>query len=185
MNNVNLLKKEFRKKVYSIIKEYENVDFSNEDKIILDKVIATEQYKKCKTILIYYPMSNEVNTLYLIDKAMEDDKIVALPKIINNKMYFIKIEKDWINNLILSSYQILEPISNEILDDFNNDCLMIVPNLALGADKSRIGHGKGYYDIFLSDKKNIFKMGICRSYVLFKSLPTNEDDQKLDMIISN
>jgi 5-formyltetrahydrofolate cyclo-ligase len=62
---------------------------------------------------------------------------------------------------------------------------MIVPNLALATDLSRIGHGKGFYDKFLNDKKNIFKIGICRSYLLFDTLPTNEDDIKLDLIISN
>ncbi|MBK5200429.1 MAG: 5-formyltetrahydrofolate cyclo-ligase [Spirochaetaceae bacterium] len=185
INELQNVKKEFREKIKTLNNKYGNVNFVEEDKLIINKVLENDKYKNCKTLLIYYPMGNEVNTISLIEKALENNKTVALPKIVKDEMVFIKIKTDWTSHLSLSSYKIQEPNMNEVIKDFNNQCLMIVPNLALAIDLSRIGHGKGYYDKFLKDKTNIFKIGICRSYLLFDTLPTDEYDIKLDLIISN
>lgn len=185
INKIQKSKIEFRAKVKKLNRKYENMNFVEEDSIIINKIIENDSYKACKTILLYYPMKNEVDTISLISKAIQDNKIVALPKIINDKMVFIKINKDWENHLILSSYKILEPNYYNEIKDFNNQCIMIMPNLALAKDMTRIGHGKGYYDKFLEDKKNIFKIGICRSYLLFNTIPTGKNDIKLDLIISS
>jgi 5-formyltetrahydrofolate cyclo-ligase len=173
-----------RKKINSFNEDLKDNDFSQEDQIIITRVLKSEQYRNCKTILLYYPMWNEVNTIPLINQSIQDNKKVCLPKIINKKMYFIEISKDWSNDLSMNTYKILEPNKNNYLTKFS-ECLMIVPNLGLAKDKTRIGHGKGYYDIFLKDNKNIFKMGICRKHVLFDSLPTEEDDVMLDIVISS
>lgn len=177
-------KREMRKKINSYNKELNDTDFTKEDDIIINRILNTRQYKNCTMILLYYPMKNEVNTISLIDQSLRDNKVVALPKIIEGKMYFIKLNNDWINNLTLNKYKIAEPKSNECITIFK-DCLMIVPNLALAKDNTRLGHGMGYYDIFLKDKGDIFKMGICRKHVLFDSLPTEENDELLDIVISS
>jgi 5-formyltetrahydrofolate cyclo-ligase len=177
-------KKKFRKMVNTLNKELKDKDFSFEDKIIIDRVVKTEVYKKSNIILIYYPMYNEVNTLPLISKAMDDDKRVGIPKIIEDRMHFVELNKNWEKELTINKYGIEEPNSNEFMNSFENT-LMIVPNLALSRDKKRIGHGKGYYDIFLEDHKDIFKMGICREHVLFDTLPVDENDKDLDLVISS
>jgi 5-formyltetrahydrofolate cyclo-ligase len=177
-------KKEMRKKINSYNKKIRDTDFTKMDTEIINKVFNTVQYKKCKMILIYYPMRNEVNTITLINQAIKDNKIVALPKILEGKMHFIKLDNDWINNLSINKYKIAEPESNEYIIEFR-DCLMIIPNLALAKDNTRLGHGMGYYDIFLKGKKDIYKMGICRKHLLFESLPTEENDELLDIVISS
>lgn len=185
INNLSILKKRLREEISIQNKNHSNINFEQEDKKIINKIISTNQYKMCDTILLYYPIKTEVNTINLINIALKDKKVVALPRITKDRMEFIIIDKNWENNLSLSKYKILEPISNNILEDYYNKCLMIVPNLALGKDLTRIGHGKGYYDKFLSDKKNIFKIGICRSYLLYESIPTNEDDIKMDLVLTS
>lgn len=185
INNLSILKKRLREEISIQNKNHSNINFEQEDKKIINKIISTNQYKMSDTILLYYPIKTEVNTISLINIALKDNKSVALPRITNDKMEFIIIDKNWESHLSLSKYKILEPISDNILTEYDNNCLMIVPNLALGKDLTRIGHGKGYYDKFLSDKKNIFKIGICRSYLLYESVPTNEDDIKMDLVITS
>lgn len=177
-------KREMRSKINSFNKDLENKDFSKEDSLIINKVLKSDQYRTSKTILLYYPMSNEVNTISLIEQSLREKKTVCLPKIKDGSMIFVPIDKDWKNKLYTNNYNIKEPISNQILNEFN-ECLMIVPNLGLGRDNTRLGHGKGFYDIFLQNKKSIFKMGICRKHVLFDSLPTEKDDILLDIVISS
>lgn len=177
-------KKKFRKMVNSLNEELKNKNFSSEDDIIIERILKTEQYKKSDIILIYYPMYNEVNTLPLIAKAMYDKKRVGIPKIVEGKMHFVELDNNWEKELTINKYGIEEPNSNEFMDSFENT-LMIVPNLALSRDKKRIGHGKGYYDIFLEDHNSIFKMGICRKHVLFDTLPVDENDKDLDLVISS
>ena len=177
-------KKKFRKMVNTLNKELKNTDFSSEDNIIIERILKTEIYKKSDIVLIYYPMYNEVNTLPLIAKAIDDNKRVGIPKIVEGKMYFVELNNNWKKELTINAYGIEEPNSNEFMNSFKNT-LMIVPNLALSKDKKRIGHGKGYYDFFLEDHNDIFKMGICRKHVLFDTLPVDENDKNLDLVISS
>jgi len=157
-----------------------------EDKIIINKLINNKLFINCECILLYLPLQNEVNTYELIDLALKNNKIVGLPKTYKNKIDFIKIEpQNWEKNLTRGMFNLLEPESGEIISSFSKNTIIVVPSIALGKDGSRIGHGKGYYDKFLENKKSISKIGICRDYLLFDKVPTTKNDIFLDLIISS
>jgi 5-formyltetrahydrofolate cyclo-ligase len=178
-------KNEFRKLLLKLNKDNRQTDFSDEDSIILDKLKESELFKNAQTILLYYPLKNEVNVLPLIDFCLSNNKKVALPRTFREKIEFYSIDNKWENSLQKGLYNTNEPINGQIIDNFSNRDMIVVPSLALGKDKSRLGHGKGYYDKFLKDNNHLIKIGLCRKHLLFDKLPTETYDVFLDGIISS
>ena len=62
--------------------------------------------------------------------------------------------------------------------------LIFIPGLAFGRDMNRIGYGGGYYDTFLEKYTDITKAALCYDFQLFKTLPCEEHDVKMDLIIT-
>ena len=145
--------------------------------IIVDKLMNMDIYKKSRVIAIYNSLSSEVDTSYLINESLKE-KIVLLPRIINDKMVFIIINKDSLYEK--SRIGVMEPIGN-IYDGIID--LIIVPGLAFDKNLNRLGFGMGYYDKYLSNN-DIYKIGLCFDEQIIESVPVNEFDIKMDMIIT-
>jgi 5-formyltetrahydrofolate cyclo-ligase len=145
--------------------------------IIVNKLMSLDIYKEARVIALYNSLDSEVDTSYLINESM-NNKLVLLPKIINNKMLFIVINKDTLYEK--SNIGVMEPIGdiyNGIID------LIIVPGLSFDSNLNRLGFGMGYYDKYLSNN-NIYKIGLCFDEQIIDLVPTNDLDIKMDMVIT-
>ena len=88
------------------------------------------------------------------------------------------------NVLFVNEFGMLEPIKTQIkIPD-----VMLVPILAFDKYKYRLGYGKGFYDRYLNKylKKfeNILTVGVAFSFQRHHKLPNNQNDVKLDFIIT-
>ena len=130
------------------------------------------------TFFVYKNFSNEVNTTYLIQYLLTNNKKVFLPKIQADTMLAIPYNHNTVMNT--NTYGISEPKGKE--HEINN-FICIVPLLAVDIYGNRIGFGKGYYDKFLKDKQCI-KIGICYDYQITDTIIPDEFDIPLDFIVS-
>ena len=168
-------------------KEYLKVRHEIKDKIeksndVFNKIINLDIYKSSKTIGIYYSIDDEVSTISLIDYSLKLGKEVCLPRVIdNNEMEFFKIADR--NNLYKSKYGVLEPTNNDLVDPKSID-LMIVPGVVFSKELYRIGYGAGFYDRYLP-KTNAYKVGLSFKETLVDVIPYDENDFKLDLIITD
>ena len=48
----------------------------------------------------------------------------------------------------------------------------------------RIGYGKGFYDRFLQDKRQMTVMGLCFSSQIVEEIPHNQYDIRMDKIVT-
>ena len=95
--------------------------------------------------------------------------------------------KSWIfkEPLYVNKFGILEPKNSKkkIIPD-----LIMVPLVAFDNHLNRIGYGKGYYDRSLKKirkiKKNAITLGIAYSFQKCTQIPVNNNDFKLDYIIT-
>lgn len=117
--------------------------------------------KDIKIIALYYSKSLEVNSTELIKYALNNNKVVCLPRIRDgNNMDFIKIES--LDNLEWNkTFNIKEPIFDKenIIDSKNID-VMFVPLIGFDKYNHRLGYGKGYYDRYLKNNNNIVTFGL-------------------------
>ena len=144
---------------------------------IVEKIKKLDVYKKAKVIALYNSMPDEVNTKLLISVSL-NNKIVLLPKVIDNQMVFIKIDKD--TKYTKSTLGILEPIGEEYIGNID---LIIVPGIAFDKSLNRLGFGKGYYDKYLGNK-DIYKIGICFRKQLIDNVLVNNLDIPVNLVVT-
>ena len=83
------------------------------------------------------------------------------------------------------SYQgIPEPnIKKKVFPD-----VLIVPLVGFDKNKFRLGYGGGFYDRYITkilNIKRVITVGFAFSFQEILKIPTNEFDQKLDIILTN
>jgi len=175
-----VIKSKIRKKILDIRKKKnrKNIKFSF---LKIFKEIKKNISKK-KIIGGYYPVNFEIDILDFLEKLEIKGLQLCLPVVKkNNEMdYYIWSTK---NLLKLNKYGIPEP--EKIKKVFPD--IVLVPLVAFDNRLYRIGYGGGYYDRYiekLSNKKNLFKIGIAHSCQKINRVPTNKYDKKLDIIIT-
>ncbi|AIY84915.1 5-formyltetrahydrofolate cyclo-ligase [Clostridium baratii] len=177
------MKKELRKEIIKKRDELDCTEKTIKDKKIIEKLKDTKEYKEAKGIFVYIGFGSEINTKILIEDALEDGKEVCVPKVIKKDMVFIKINS--LENLVTSSYGILEPVGDKNNFNVDNLGLIIMPGLAFDKQGNRLGYGGGYYDKFLSNNKiNVKKIALAYDFQILDKVPSEEHDIKVDSIIT-
>lgn len=152
---------------------------------IVDKLLTTSWFKECNQLFCYVSFNQEVITTPILLTALEQNKKVAVPKIVNHEMKFFYITS--LEELKPGTLGILEPFSGEeAIPSHTGENLCIVPGLAFDRERNRIGYGKGYYDKFFAKyiDKPIRKIALAFDFQIYESLPAEEYDKKVDRIIT-
>ena len=111
------------------------------------------------------------------------DQEILLPIIDkNNLMNFFSWKKNEV--LFVNKFGMLEPAKTKVkVPD-----VILVPILAFDKKKYRLGYGKGFYDRYLNKylKKfnNILTVGVAFSFQRHHKVPNNQNDVKLNFIIT-
>uniref|UniRef100_A0A0N4UUF0 5-formyltetrahydrofolate cyclo-ligase n=1 Tax=Enterobius vermicularis TaxID=51028 RepID=A0A0N4UUF0_ENTVE len=160
--------------------------------------ICSKWYLDCKRISIYVSTKNEVATDSLIRDSIARQKSVFVPHFRrgSNQMDMFKLQSvEEFCNLQPTLWGIRQPLNPDSKLGWKNFVnlgpfdVVIVPGVAFTEDGHRLGHGKGYYDRFLSEHNQLygclpFTVGLALEHQLVKTLPTTDKDVCLNMILS-
>lgn len=147
---------------------------------IQQKVIASEQFQKSKSVFVYVSLPNEPATDLIIGTALEQGKTVCVPKCISDgKMIAVRIES--MSDFKAVAFGIREPVSDVAAE--NDFDLCIIPCVAASPDGRRLGHGAGFYDRFLKNFST-YKMCLCFRKNIFEDIPVDKYDILMDMIVT-
>ncbi len=146
---------------------------------IKNKFLKLVEEKNSQTILLYYPHKNEINTIPIIEELLKRKKTVLLPKVEKGKILPILISD--ISNLKVGFAGIKEP-EGEIFSKNSID-ITVVPAVAYDRRGYRLGYGKGFYDRFLQDFKNL-KVGLAYKFQVLDKIPFEKHDIPVDIIIT-
>lgn len=174
-------KQKIRTKYLNLRNNFSNEYINNISKTISNKLFSLSEYKESKNIFIYLSLEKELNTKYIIERAIKDNKNIYCPVLTNKKreMIFKKYNK---NNLIKNKFNILEPI-NEVEKISDNKTIIIVPAIVYNKNKYRIGYGGGYYDTFLKNNIYLSSIGICFDNFIIDFTEDNYD-KNVDIILT-
>lgn len=139
-----------------------------------------------KTIACYQSIQNEVDLELFINECLINHKRLLFPKVQNQDIQFYHVI-DIQNQMLPGEYSILEPdpskcalVSPEEID------LYIVPGIAFDLFGCRVGYGGGYYDRYLSQKRqDAVTIGVGYDFQLTNSIESSEHDIPLDVVITN
>ncbi len=142
---------------------------------IVEQIESLESFKSSKTVMIFYPKEGEIDLRCLV----RNEKKYCLPRLNGDEI----CPCPWClgEDLILSKYNIYEPITHELsVADVD---LIILPGLCADYTKNRLGYGKGCYDKFLEkcSAKTIFPVP---DELLFDEIPIDNNDKKVDIIVT-
>ncbi len=171
--NKTLVRKELINKRKNVINK------DNKSDLITDKLLQlTSNYH---VVACYAALEEEVNIDNYITMMINKGHKICVPVIKGNDIVFSLIHS--LNDLNkVGVYNIREPEKKIIVDKSEIDCI-IVPGVGFDNKGNRIGYGKGYYDRYLSGIK-AYKIGITFNDLLLDEIAHDNNDVKLDMVIS-
>ena len=174
-------KKDIRKKIFAERKLHTDEQIEAMSRTITDKVTALPAFKNADRILVYADYNHEVVTEYLIKEAWKAGKEVAVPKVVGKDMVFYKLTD--LARLEPGYFGIPEPVSGEIVNW--SKALMIMPGVAFDRANHRVGYGGGFYDRYLEKMpEDCEKAILCRESLMCDEIPTEEHDERMDLVIS-
>lgn len=182
-----LSKKELRSFVDAKREKLSSAEKYSMDNCIFEKVIDHKSYVSANVLFIYVSYKNEVNTHNIIKHALENNKILCVPKIISLREGMKAIRIRSFDDLKEGKYGILEPeldeekiISPEYID------LLLMPGVAFDFNGGRVGYGGGFYDRFLNQVRgDSKKIALAYSFQIFDKVPMDESDMRIDEVITD
>jgi len=182
----------YNNKVYirkSIIEKRDSIitDIKNEwDQSILEELIDSKFYKYSLVLFIFVSFGSEVDTHKIISCALNDGKIVYVPKIKSKDKGIEIFRINTLSDLKLGYFNILEPLENCPVGNIKDIDLILIPGIAFDRNGGRIGYGAGFYDRFLTNINSaVPKLALAYQFKVLDEVPITEFDVRIDGIISN
>ena len=146
---------------------------------IIAQIEQMSAFREAKTVLLFYPIHNEVDLRPLLTKY-KGQKIFLLPVTHRHSMEVRPYDGE--DMMRRGRLGVPEPQTSTYRGHID---LIIVPGVVFDQHRHRIGRGGGYYDRFLRKQLTAKKVGVCYSFQLKKhTIPHSWRDQKLDRIIT-
>lgn len=157
--------------------EEEIVERSN---ALAEKFYHTPAYQAASTIYGYLPYNQEVRTVPMLQRALDEGKRVAVPKVYGEEMRFIYLED--LTQVSKGYAGIPEPIADAPVAE-DKQALVLMPGLAFDPQGHRIGYGGGFYDKFLAKEPHHPTLALCYEFQMQAHLDTEEFDIPVDTVL--
>ena len=147
--------------------------------LIISQLEQLPCFQSAKTVLLYYPMHNEVNLLPLI-KKYKKEKMFLFPVVQRKLMTACPYEGN--AEMHRGKYNIPEPTTDPYTGKID---LILVPGVAFDLQGNRLGRGGGYYDRFIKSQPHTTTLvGVAYEFQLVDKVPANRHDQKMHHVIT-
>ena len=155
-------------------------DIAEKSAALCAMVLASPEFQAAKTIYGYLPYNQEVRTVAMLQRALDEGKRVAVPKCYGDEMKFIYL--DDLSQVEKGYCGIPEPIADEPVAH-DETALVLMPGLAFDPQGHRMGYGGGFYDKFLEKEPNHPTLALCYDFQMFDHLETEAHDIPVDTVI--
>ncbi len=167
-----------RKAVKERVAAMSETDKQTEADVLFSYLENSELVRNSKKILLYHPMTDEIDVMKAVRKWAET-KEIYLPAIEGDDIVIRQYKSE--QDLKIGKYGILEPVG-AVLENPEEIDLVVVPGRAFDIRGYRLGRGKGYYDRLLP-KMRAVKIGVCFDCQYMFRVPTDEYDVPMDYVV--
>lgn len=149
---------------------------------MIEAFLARPEVEQAGTVLLFYGVGREPDTVPLIRQMIGLGKAVALPKCLPGHRMEARQISDC-SCLRPSAYGIPEPdeacptVERERID------LILVPNLCCDRQGYRLGHGAGYYDRYLAGYTGV-TVALCPEEWLQDAVPRDSFDLPVNLVLT-
>lgn len=174
------LRKELRQKLLAL----SSSEKREASRRILGRLFEHPRFQKAAFLLSFVGRPDEVNTLPLLEKALERGKKLYVPAVDPLKKEIRLLMLKSINELKPGPFGILEPpFRAERVGVPEKLDLVLVPGLGFDSQGTRLGRGEGYFDRFLKQASNAYKIGLAFECQRVGKIPSEAQDVPMDEII--
>lgn len=183
MNNLSLPKQQLRQAIRQRKQQYSAEQREAWSKEIEQELLSHPRLQAARVVMLYYALPDEVDTRHLVDTLLKEGKTVILPKCVD-KGHIEPRQYRGPDDLAEGIYNLLEPVGKPYRD-LDSIELIIVPGMSFDSKGHRLGRGRGYYDRFLVQVPQAYKIGVCFDFQRVEQVPVDDNDRVMDEIISN
>ena len=178
-----MTKRELRQQIRTQKRRLSAVEMAVMSEDICSKVLALASWQEAGTLLLYYPLPDEVDVRLLIKDAFESGKKVLLPVVKGDELELHLYEGE--ASLKEGAFGIMEPTGPLFAPKHYDEIeLAVIPGMAFDSAGHRLGRGKGYYDRLLPNLKAAKLMGICFPIQFLDEVPAEAHDISVCKVIS-
>ncbi|MCK4488246.1 MAG: 5-formyltetrahydrofolate cyclo-ligase [Desulfobacterales bacterium] len=187
MEDIKARKSEIRRSAFARRNALSKEKRSEKSAAIMERLFDFANFLEARIVLFYMSYGSEVDTEPMIRKALELEKIVALPLVDTKKKKILPFRIDNLDRDVRPGYRgIREPIPprcKQIPVQYIN--LAIIPGVAFDERGGRIGHGVGVYDRFIP-KLDVTtrKVALAFECQIVPQIPMEPHDRYTDIIIT-
>ena len=176
-------KNELRRHIRAQKKQYAAAQLAALSEEICSKVSTSAWWQEAGTLLLYYPLADEVDVRPLIQEAYRNGKCVLLPVCKGDDLELHLYEGE--ESLAHGAFGIMEPTGPLFAPENYPDIqLALVPGMAFDRVGHRLGRGRGYYDRLLPQLAAARLQGICFPFQLLDEVPSDTHDIAVHEVVA-
>ena len=188
MEEIRATKSQIRTDIAKTFDELSESQVSAKTKAIENRLFEFANFLESRTILLYAQSGPEVQTVDIINKTIEYNKVVVLPAF-NPETFEVTLLK------IDNPEKELKPGPRGALEPAPGQCkivpidridIAIIPGVAFDEKGGRIGTGRGYYDRLIP-KLSITTRKVALTFEdqILQQVPLESHDKHVDIIITD
>lgn len=191
-----ILKRELRKRIRNAVRSMSPVELRSQSEVAAGRLLQTAAYAEARNVGLYSSMPGELDTSFLLARALADEKRVFLPRVASKRdRFMVMLEVHDINEMAgwpRSDWNILEPPVEEGREDAPKDAhldLIVVPGVAFDMTGGRCGQGMGFYDSYFAryaaarqDMPKLIALALAPQLV--EEVPMTEYDVRVDNVLA-
>lgn len=160
MNEPPTPKAVLREEMRKLLREMSPEDRETFSEEICDRIMRLPQWQEAQSVVLFSPLPSEpLTSLLKSDCDARHIPVFVIPQTARTET---------------------ELHLPEAMD------LILVPGLAFSKDHHRLGRGGGFFDRLLAGRAaQAFKLGVCFSFQLLDSVPTDAHDILMDAVVSD
>ncbi len=187
MEDLKAKKSEIRKSTRAKRDALSKKERSEKSAAIMEQLFDFANFLESRIVLFYMSNNSEVDTEPMVRKALEIEKIVALPLIDRGKQEIVPFKVDNLERDVRPRYRkIREPIPQRCKQvPVKHVNLAIIPGIAFDERGGRIGYGTGFYDRFIPQLDiTTRKVALSFECQIVPQIPMEPHDRYTDIIIT-
>lgn len=147
---------------------------------VVDIIAASRHFKEAKTVMLYFPVHNEVDLRELV-RQYHDQKTFLYPSIAHgtNDMEVRVFEPH--TPFHKGRFGIPQPNTSAYRGSID---MIIVPGISFDRQCNRVGRGGGFYDRFLKRYRHSYKVGVGYDFQLHKDVPHGLFDIRMNRVVT-
>jgi 5-formyltetrahydrofolate cyclo-ligase len=150
---------------------------------IIRTFMDSDEFSRARTLALYAPIHNEVDTAVLQRQALLAGKQVVYPVVHGNTLAFRRILAA--SDLVKGAFGIDEPGEATSVCPLENVDIFIIPGVAFDMEGRRIGYGKGFYDRTLHRMEGGGRfVGFCYDFQLVDEIVGEPHDVTMDLVFT-